>query len=206
MMANHASLYISCAFFAVSSNVFAAIENDLSRCAQTDGALARLECYDQLAKKHELNKPQPASGDDGSSIGAWETTHKVNPIDDTETVVLTQSSSSERTRYGRAPTLVIRCKSNKTEMYVNWADYLGSKARVLERLDKETAQTSAWSLSTDHRATFYPGSPIRRLKQMADGSTYVLQVTPYNESPVTAIFDMNALSEALTPLRKACNW
>lgn len=30
------------------------------------------------------------------------------------------------------------------------------------------------------------------------------QITPYNESPVSATFDVAGLSEALKPLQKAC--
>ncbi|EHJ7968006.1 type VI secretion protein, partial [Escherichia coli] len=32
------------------------------------------------------------------------------------------------------------------------------------------------------------------------------QSPPYNESPVSATFDLSGLSDALKPLQKACGW
>ncbi|ENG76194.1 hypothetical protein ECP03052938_5043 [Escherichia coli p0305293.8] len=32
------------------------------------------------------------------------------------------------------------------------------------------------------------------------------KITPYNESPVSATFNLNGLSTTLKPLQEACNW
>jgi type VI secretion system protein VasI len=60
-------------------------------------------------------------------------------------------------------------------------------------------------MSTDSKATFHP-QPIAFLKSMMEANTLVAQVTPYNESPVTAIFDTTGLADAIKPLRETCNW
>jgi type VI secretion system protein VasI len=39
-----------------------------------------------------------------------------------------------------------------------------------------------------------------------DADNLVAQITPYNESPVTAIFDTSGLENAIKPLRETCNW
>jgi type VI secretion system protein VasI len=36
--------------------------------------------------------------------------------------------------------------------------------------------------------------------------TLVAETTPYNESPITAIFVVKGLSEKIPPLRAACGW
>ena len=41
---------------------------------------------------------------------------------------------------------------------------------------------------------------------MLTSTKLVAQVTPYNESPVTAIFNTAGLENAIKPLREICSW
>ncbi|XPP91702.1 hypothetical protein ACN08N_17410 [Photobacterium leiognathi subsp. mandapamensis] len=41
---------------------------------------------------------------------------------------------------------------------------------------------------------------------MESSNKLIAQITPYNENPLTAIFDTKGLSNALAPLRETCNW
>jgi type VI secretion system protein VasI len=103
--------------------------------------------------------------------------------------------------------LILRCQSHQTEAYVNWSEYLGSDdALVTSRLGGNPAESKAWSLSSDHEATFVPGNIPQFIQQLAAVDRYVVQVTPYNESPVTATFDVGGLQVAMRPLREACGW
>ncbi|MDT4849754.1 Type VI secretion system VasI, EvfG [compost metagenome] len=102
--------------------------------------------------------------------------------------------------------MTVRCSNNATEMYINWNDFLGSDAYTTFRVDKEQASKSNWQLSTDKVAAFYPGSPVPLLKKIAGSSSFVASVTPYNESPVTAVFDTAGASSAFTDIRKGCGW
>jgi type VI secretion system protein VasI len=77
---------------------------------------------------------------------------------------------------------------------------------VLTRLGQEQASTEEWSLSTDSKATFYPGNPVPYIKKMMVNDSFVAQVTPYNESPVTATFDIKGLARAIEPLIQTCHW
>ena len=101
--------------------------------------------------------------------------------------------------------MVARCQSNKTNVYINWGEYLGREAIVLTRIGNNKANTSKWGISTDSKATFN-NKPITFLKTMSKSNKLVAQITPYNESPVTAIFDISGLDNALKPLRETCNW
>jgi hypothetical protein len=60
-------------------------------------------------------------------------------------------------------------------------------------------------MSTDSQATFHPQA-IPFLKSLVQANKLVAQVTPYNASPVTAIFDTTGLGNAIKPLRETCNW
>ena len=164
--------------------------SQIARCARFEGALERLDCFDRIARAHQVDGPQPRPGD-GLDVGAWKVSEKINPLDDTRTINLILEASSGQTSMGRTPTLVLRCQSGEVNVYVVWADYLGSEAVVTWRVGGTAAQSRQWSLSTDSMATFYPGDARRfTVDELLPATQFVAQVTPYNESPVTAVFDL----------------
>lgn len=188
---------------AVNSNA-AIDEKEYTKCAIVDGDLARLECFDSLAASKKLNgrqiKPTSIAGK-----GKWNISVDVNPIDDSKTVTLILNADSGKNKWGKTVFLVARCKSNATDLYIGWNDYLGSEASVLTRVGTNKAVTQRWSMSTDKKATFH-SKPILFLKEMLGSPKLVAQVTPYNESPVTAIFNTAGLDNAIKPLRETCGW
>ena len=179
-------------------------DKEIAACAIVEGDLSRLECYDTLAQRYGLQGPQ-AQPVDASGSGKWSVDIETNPIDDSKTVTLILKADEGNSRWGRPVVMIARCKSNTTDLYIAWNDYLGSEADVLSRVGDTKAQTRRWSMSTDSKATFHP-QPIAFLKSMMEANTLVAQVTPYNESPVTAIFDTTGLADAIKPLRETCNW
>ena len=188
----------------VSTANASSIIKDYSKCAVVDGDLARLECFDKLAKAHKLNGPQRQPNNIGDS-GKWRVSVDVNPIDDSKKVTLILNADTGRSRRGKKAYLVVRCISNKTDMYIGWNDYLGNSAYVLTRVGNGKAITKRWELSTDSKGTF-KNKPIPFIKQMLTSDKLVAQVTPYNENPITAIFDTRGLDIAIEPLRNTCSW
>lgn len=189
--------------FSVGS--YAAIDDKkYAKCAVIEGDLARLECFDNLAQEKNLDgrQLQPTSI---AGKGKWNVSVDVNPIDDSKTVTLVLDADSGKNRWGKPVYLVARCKSNTTDLYIGWNDYLGSEADVLTRVGDNKAITQRWSMSTDKTATFHR-KPIPFLKEMLTSSKMVAQVTPYNESPVTAIFNTSGLENVIKPLRETCSW
>lgn len=179
--------------------------NEVAECTAIENSINRLACYDNLAKSLGLTKTsKTTSGDLGK--GEWVTNVTTNPIDDSKTVVLSLISESGQSTYGMPTSLSLRCKSNTTEAYIYWNDYLGSEADVTTRIGEGRAQTRKWSISTDNEATFFPGSDITFIKNLMQVNKFVAQVTPYNESPVTLVFNIEGLSKAIKPLRETCNW
>ncbi len=192
-----------CLFVAV--NAHGAIEEkEYAKCAAIDGDLARLECFDGLARVKKLDgrQAQPVSTD---GVGQWVVSADINPVDDSKTVTLLLRSDSGKNRWGKSPLLIVRCMSNSTSMIINWSAYLGREAEVLTRVGANKAATTRWALSTDSQATFHP-QPIAFLKQLLAETKMVAQITPYNESPVTAVFDTRGLENAIKPLRETCGW
>ncbi|HRQ63904.1 MAG TPA: type VI secretion system-associated protein TagO [Xanthomonadaceae bacterium] len=181
---------------------------DLARCAAMGGALMRLACYDELAKQARADGPAVTT-ETPPGGGGWTVKEEVSPIDDSRRVILMLHSDEPiRDRFGR-PTkvpIVLRCSENQTAAYVAWNSYLGSSApNVLTRFDRQPARTVRWSLSTDSRATFVP-QPVAWIKQLLESEMFLAQVTPYSESPVTAIWTLSGIQEAVKPLREACGW
>src|SRR5690606_25621483 len=146
--------------------------------------------------------------------GAWITTTDTNPIDDSKTVTAILPASQGESRFGGPVGLVVRCKSNATEMYANWHEFLGDDSNsvydefklVTVRVGDEPAREERWHLSTDRQGTFTPGSPIPLLKRMLSAERLVLQTTPYNENPITAVFELEGIQDALAPIAETCGW
>lgn len=204
-------------FLAIVPSVSAHAEElraGIARCAVIEGLLERAECYDAVARTHGLDGPQAISPTSNGDTGDWLVREDVNPIDDSRRVVLVLEAESGKARFGQPVRLVARCQSDKTEVYINWHDYLGDDSSsvyeewkyVTERVGERTSIRRKWTVSTDNSATFAPNSPIALLKQIATVERFVAQVTPHNESPVTAIFRVTGLRQALVPLAAACNW
>lgn len=156
--------------------------------------------------------PAPDTSTQGNP-GKWIVSVDKNPLDDTKQVVIGLDADSGMSKYGKSISFVARCLSNTTEAYVIWNDYLGDDSgrmgnwkRVTYRIGDRKAKTARWTVSTDKEATFVSGWAGDFLKQMLDEDKMVLQVTPYNESPVTAIFDIRGLRSVLPELADTCNW
>ena len=111
-------------------------------------------------------------------------------------------------------TLVARCQSNESDVFIGWHDFLGDdelndvysdRKRVTYRFPPADAQTEMWNVSTDNAMTFV-GSPIPFLRTLVDSERLVVQTTPYGEAPSTAIFTLAGATNAITPIADECGW
>ena len=138
----------------------------------------------------------------------WTILSTTNPLDDSPTVVASIAAKSGVSGVLSEPVrLFVRCESNKTDAYVAWHDYLGSDATVpvTVRFPPETARTELHGVSSDNTATFIPRS-IPFARSLLTSERLVVQTTPYNESPVTAIFELQGAQRAVSQVAEACDW
>jgi len=181
------------------------LEKEIAKCAAIEGDLERLEAYDNLARLLGVAYPEVIHPD-VKGTGKWRFDKKINPIDDTITITFILNSDSGESTYGQPIYLVLRYRSKETEAYIGWKSYLGDKANVLTRMGTEKASTQTWSLSTDSQATFYPKDGIKFIQKLMNVDKFIAQVTPYSESPITAVFDVRGLKKAVEQFNDILRW
>lgn len=187
----------------------------------TDGVMGIISrCYEgaDAATTAAVDAEGDAGGPEAaasleSNEGNWTPNVDTNPLDDSKVITAHLSSESGQSRFGGPVSLVARCESNKTELYVIWEDYLGDDSRdvydeyknVEVRVGTSSARSERWGISTDKKATFAPNS-VDLLKSMKGADRLVLQTTPYNENPITAVFPLKGMESAIGPIAKECGW
>lgn len=168
------------------------------------------KCYSNLHTEDSALEGKAAVNE----TGHWIVSTDTNPVDDSKTVTASLLSSEGVSSMGSAVGLVIRCQSNSTDVFANWGDYLGDDSNdvyddwkyVTVRVGKSPARDERWAISTDSTGTFAPGSNVEFAKQLVGTDQLVLQTTPYNENPVTAVFKLDKIRNAVAPVAKACGW
>ena len=140
--------------------------------------------------------------------GYWYIYESLDPIDDSVTITAMVLANGERS-FGAVPMLAVRCAKDRTEVFVDWTDYLGSdhNGRVVVRWDDGAPVTQRWSGSSDHRATF-ARQPISFVRSLMAHDRLVVRTTPYDEAPTTLVFDLTNEQKLNTLWRiaEACNW
>lgn len=202
----------------ISTPIFGAetlddLKKDLAVCAANVGTLDRLECFDNLTAMLDLNAAHNLSPE-VDDVGKWIVTNSINPVDDSQTVVLSLTAESGVSRWGDRVRFYARCQSNKTEAFIDWGGYLGDDSNdvysewkyVTIRLGDQRAKKQRWGVSTDAEATFAPAWAGNLLQELSKVDRLVVQTTPYSESPVTAIFDTKGFKNALPLLAETCGW
>jgi hypothetical protein len=172
----------------------------------------------------QASKPSPgavstvaASSPAQAPGGQWRVSEDRSPMDDSQTVALSLDSGDviQGPLGSSRPTLVIRCKESKTDVYV----ITGSAASVEQdvdggpadyhtvriRLDQNSLQTEMWYASTDENALF-TGDADEMLRELRGAQTLAFEFTPFQSSPAVARFDLSGLAAQLSKAADACGW
>lgn len=184
------------------SDGFESYIQKLVQISQIESDEERLSEYDLLAEETRLLLDRL---NQTGSAGDWQIQTETNPLDDTKTIVGAVEANQGTNEYGRSPVLVARCQSFEVNLYINWGQYLGDNARVTYRLGNGESQTSRWSLSTDSQATFFPRGVTDFLKKMQNQDRLVAQITPYNASPITAVFNIGGADSVIPDILSCGN-
>lgn len=134
----------------------------------------------------------------------WVESEEVDPITEKTTRVISRLANANDPV--GAPSLHIRCKNNRTELFVNWNTYIGRAARVVSRIDDHLFGETGWEVSTDNTSTFYPDSPIPITKRLIESERYAVRARNMSSQEFTAVFELDGIAGAIKPIRELCNW
>jgi len=139
-------------------------------------------------------------------IGKWIINKDTSPIDDSPIAVL--ALPAEKNSSNDQIMLFIRYRDAKTEIFIDWHDYIGYEGlfKVITRFDKEEAEARNWTISTDKIATFYKGKDINLIKKMLKSDKLFARVIHYDNQTTDAFFDLRHLSEAIDKVNDTCHW
>lgn len=180
------------------------IKKALAGCAALDIETARLDCFEQLAKAvaqmPTAAPTPPVSKFKGAAVpGKWKVEVTTNPVDDSKTVGLGLVDNTDSMQF------VLLCQQGKPRAYVTTGKYLGAKSTpVLTRIGDAKAETKQWPLSMNQKAAFHPGDARPFIGKLLAAKRLVVQVSPLDENPVTAVFDLGELPDVVGPLKETC--
>jgi type VI secretion system protein VasI len=190
--------------------VFAAIglaqkipDAEMAHAAAIENSVERLAAYDALATKHKLTKESTSVS---ASAGNWQLREDVSPIDDTRSVSgYLEADAPQKIGYRTiTPTLIVRYKEKKLSAFINYGAFMGSDTvEVTIRYGKEEPMTQEWDDSTDHKAIFAPGDGAYLVRKIKEVPSFVVRVTPYGESPVTASFSTAGIEALMAKINEA---
>ena len=132
--------------------------------------------------------------------GMWRIRTSKNAIDDTETVVMSLSST-EGVLAG--PTLVIRCDGGKLDVYVLVGKYVADSHNLLVRRDAQPA-TKWWGSRSVSGDSLFVAKPAAFLTSLRNVESLVIQYQPYSERPSELIFPVKGIEETWKSLPPAC--
>lgn len=184
-----------------------------SGCAAIYDDLDRLDCYDRerIARERAREDRGVARG----YVQEWELEARASPVDGRRNVWLTLASRNDQpvdTGGAAQAHLVIACRENNTSMHFLFPEHLvtdrGDWGRVAYRVDGRKATVIRMFETPDNKGLgLWRGKQaIPYVKKMIGGDLLVMSVKPYQAEPITYVFDIAGLDEAIGPLRKSCHW
>jgi type VI secretion system protein VasI len=159
------------------------------------------------------NNPTAQQVDTPNAIppDGWHVSRGRSEMDDSKTVTLTRRSDDIVSGWieEQRPTLVIRCKENKTTVFVLTGmaasvENTDGTHSVMLRLDDAPAMPLDASESTDNKGLFLGGNELAM--ELANAQKLTFKFTPFNASPALVHFDLRGLSDHLHEVAVACGW
>ena len=211
-----AGVALACAVIAGAGTAVASdadVVADARACAAISASDARLQCFDLLVGKHNLNAPLPA---ESKSAGSWVVSEDKSPIDDSKTMfvqLLAADVSGGSGSHDAFASLSVRCKEATLDVYFGTSDFIGMNGpkAVLVRIGVQTARQERWDPSTSGKGIGLWGSDGSKgaafVKQImgSDNPSLVIRTDTYNGAPVTARFDVTGAKSALEPILLLCS-
>ena len=183
---------------------------DLLECKNISNDASRLTCYDMWADKVLEVPEQKESKAPVSTSSSWSRYAEESKMDGTtnlhfSTPSLGTLSNSIGTQ--KSATLVLRCNQRKTEAFIIWPCYIGSRdgKQVEAKLDDGKIEKKIWSPSSDGTAVFRP-KPVDWIKSMSGGKKLFVRLAAYQHIPEEVEFDITGIDTVADEIAKICRW
>lgn len=186
----------------------------IQECRSLTEQAERYQCYDEA--EQVLVEAQSVTRD----IGKFDYESISDPITgQTEHSVFLRSDRGLNRQ--RDPIeLELTCDSTRPSDYqliLNWGEFLPStEPEVTIRIGQGESVTGNWRTDRFRERTIFPGnksgfSKVDLVNQLeseteAGNATLVFRTTPYNYTPITAVFDMTGFTEVIAPMRTSCQF
>lgn len=181
---------------------------DFAKCTEISSSVDRLACFDAAAKRSGLGGKTETSKPKGE-WHSWTDTNKFTDRLDAFTSVEAKNTVQMNSYKTTRPRLYIRCADNTTALIVSFDGFLTSGETYLRyRIGDRKPATARWDVSTNYEsAGLWRGAQsIPFIKSLFGEERLLVEVTPHGESPVSAEFNITGIEEAVSDVRKFCNW
>jgi len=179
------------------------------RCLPLLATCAALAIANRLSAQRASTPPAKKPVPQPISTGAWDVSESKSEMTDEHTVALSlRASAPLQNDFGAVwPTLVVRCRENRIEAYVNAKMVLDGDSdgdsRVRLRWNEDSPIEATWSRSSDYQAVF-ADDPAALLVGLSRYSKFRIEVHPYDRTPVVASFAPRGVEPLIPKLTRAC--
>lgn len=142
------------------------------------------------------------------TIGSWTYKKESNKLTDRTDFLSTNRSTNSYSKNGRdmSATLVIRCSSDNTNLFISTDDYLGaSSPKISVRLDNEKPVTSQWNID-EKGGTVFTRKPIGLIKDLTKHKKLVIGFETYGSTMESLEFDLSGIDSIAQEVSTACGW
>jgi type VI secretion system protein VasI len=184
----------------------------IQECRTITSQGQRYQCYDDI----EQETVESVTRD----VGKFNYESTSDPITGQTVHSLSLRSDRGLNRRGNPIELKLTCEStspNDYRLVLNWGEFLPSTSpEVTTRIGQGDSVTSTWSTDRFRERTIFSGtnsgfSKIELIDKLenevaAGNATLVFRTTPYNYTPITAVFDMTGFVDVISPMRSSCQF
>lgn len=204
------SVVLGIVFLSVTASAETFIES-ITNCRKINNKERRYECYDQA---------EAQAGNVKREVAKFNYRSTSDPI--TGQTVHTLTIRSDRGLNGRGNPIILEmtCDSTRPGTYnltLRWEDFLeSSRPQVTTRLGQTPSVTSQWQTDRSRESSIFTGTEAgyskesfmeTLLSEVENGNaTVVFRTTPYNDAPITAVFDFTGFLDVIQPMRESCRF
>ena len=169
------------------------------------GALSACDVFDGQSNQAPIDISSAVPSVTAPDFGEWQVSESVNPLNDQKSVNITLLSQEG------GYTLGVICRGDASLSAVMWNEFLGGNKvgeyelkKVTYRIGGGKASEAEWLVEGD-RTTTSILFPEDFIDEVRTSNNLVLQTSPYNSLPKTAVFDTTGLTAVLNAHRPDCN-